>query len=53
MRERVAALGGSVWVTAGDGARGTRVTVTLPLPVHGAVTGLGALGPAAKHRVGR
>lgn len=53
MRERVAALGGSVRVAPGDGARGTRVTVTLPLPVHGAVTGLGTLGPAAKHRVGR
>lgn len=53
MRERVSALGGSVRIEAGDGARGTRVTVTLPLPAQGPVNGSGARGPAAEHGVGR
>ena len=53
MRERVSALGGSVRVEAGDGARGTRVTVTLPLPVQEPASGPGTLGPAAEHGVGR
>jgi len=53
MRERVSALGGSVRIEARDGARGTRVTVTLPLPVLGPARGPGALAPAAEHGVRR
>ena len=53
MRERVSALGGSVRIEARDGARGTRVTVTLPVPVQGPASGPGTLGPAAEHGVGR
>lgn len=51
MRERVSALGGSVRVEAGDGGRGTRVTVRLPLPFQ--QPGTGDLGAAAEHGVGR
>jgi two-component system sensor histidine kinase DesK len=53
MRERVSALGGSVRIEAGNGARGTRVTVTLPLPVQARASEAGVLGAATEHGVRR
>ncbi len=53
MRERVSALGGSVRIEAGNGARGTRVTVTLPLPVQAPASEAGVLGAATEHGVRR